>query len=82
MRKAFNEFVNECKEATYIFHAAMQQDMKDRFWKLEEVVEQLQLHINDQDDTIAILKCVLANGPSSGAMLKIQMKEPNPFNGT
>jgi len=83
MRKAFNEAVEECKEATDVLHAAVQQDTVDRVKKLEEVVEQLQLRIKDQDDTIAVLKRALANsGGNGGTTMKIRMKEPQPFDGT
>ena len=82
MQNDFNKALDKCREEIDVLQEFVQQDKEGWVRKLEALMEQLQIHVKDQYNTISLLKHVLASGPRTMETMKIWMKDPETFNET
>ena len=75
--KGFEKKLGELEDVvdTLQHHILDKNDPKGRVMKLESLVQDLQIHIKEQDDTVTLLKWALESGHGLGENMKIIMKE-------
>lgn len=83
MKNGFNEVIQECNKIVYVMTNTLTNNIQYGINLAQETLATIILRLNDQLDTIIVLKKDLVNGKSVFIiMMRMKIKEPKPYNGT
>jgi len=76
MHHTFKNVVDECQKTTNMMTMNLSTDVDECLRAMEDSLSSVVIQFKDQEDTINVLKWVVASGHSSLVPMRINIKEP------